>query len=129
MLDFCLSFPYALLLMAGGVAAFITKKSLPSLIMGTGSAATIALMAAHSYRHFKETRTQSGATAGLSLGISVAITVVMIKRYLSTGKVMPAGAVGALSVFMDVFYLWCLTRVGRPAMPKNENDKAAKKER
>jgi len=38
MYDFCLTFPYAMLLALGGVAGFATKGSLPSLLGGLGSA-------------------------------------------------------------------------------------------
>ncbi len=38
MYDFCLTFPYAMLLALGGVAGFAAKGSLPSLLGGLGSA-------------------------------------------------------------------------------------------
>jgi uncharacterized membrane protein len=40
--------------------------------------------------------------------VSVALTVVMVQRYQQTGKVMPGGAVAALSAAMALFYLWNL---------------------
>lgn len=45
MYDFCFTYPYALLLGLGGLAGFLLKGSLPSLLGGLGSAGILAACA------------------------------------------------------------------------------------
>ena len=114
MLDFCLAIPYGLALALGGVAGFASKGSLPSLIAGTGSGGALLAIARASMKHHKETGRQSAATAMASLAVSAVVTMAMAKRYHDTGKVMPAGVVGAMSLAMDAFFLWCVSRAASP---------------
>ena len=54
------------------------------------------------------------ATA-VSLAVALLLTGVMYKRFLSTGKMMPAGVVSILSAGMSIFYVWNLLAVKPPA--------------
>ncbi len=54
------------------------------------------------------------ATA-VSLLVALALTGVMYKRFLSTGKMMPAGIVALLSAAMSIFYVWNLLAVKPPS--------------
>jgi uncharacterized membrane protein len=57
-----------------------------------------------------------------SLMISVALTVVMYKRYNDTGKLFPAAILMVLSAVMALFYVWNLA-----AGPKAPDRSAARK--
>lgn len=52
-----------------------------------------------------------------SLVVAVALTVIMYKRFLSSGKMMPAGLTAMLSALMTIFYVWNLLAVKPPAAP------------
>ena len=51
----------------------------------------------------------------VSLLVALALTGVMYKRFLSTGKMMPAGIVALLSAAMSIFYVWNLLAVKPPS--------------
>lgn len=51
------------------------------------------------------------------LAVSVILSVVMCMRWQKTGKVMPAGLVGLISVAMSVFYIY---RLMNPTLPKQK---------
>ncbi len=51
----------------------------------------------------------------VSLGMALLLTGVMYKRFLSTGKMMPAGLVSIFSAAMSIFYVWNLLAVKPPA--------------
>ena len=70
-----------------------------------GSAAVLAACTYASLRAYQRGRLCRPATF-VSLLVSAALTVVMAWRYQRTGKVMPAGAVAALSAAMCAFYAW-----------------------
>lgn len=49
-----------------------------------------------------------------SLLVAVLLTAVMYKRFLASGKMMPAGLVAMLSAGMTIFYVWNLLAVKPP---------------
>ena len=51
----------------------------------------------------------------VSLLVALALTGIMYKRFLSTGKMMPAGVVALLSMTMSIFYVWNLLAVKPPS--------------
>lgn len=56
------------------------------------------------------------ATAA-SLLVAVMLTGVMYKRFLASGKMMPAGLIAMLSAGMTIFYVWNLLAVKPPVAP------------
>ena len=51
----------------------------------------------------------------VSLGMALLLTGVMYKRFLTTGKMMPAGLVSIFSAVMSIFYVWNLLAIKPPA--------------
>eukprot|EP00736_Rhodelphis_marinus_P002258 Rmarinus@m.16524 len=88
---------YGTSLIAGGLTGFWKKASLPSLISGlvTGS-----LIYYGSYLMSK------GDALGITLCAAVAafLTFVFFFRYMSTGKLMPAVPMGALSLALAILF-------------------------
>ena len=54
-----------------------------------------------------------------SLVIAAGLTVMMYKRYMATGKFMPAGLVALLSSLMTIFYVWNLLAIKPPSSVKS----------
>jgi uncharacterized membrane protein (UPF0136 family) len=54
-----------------------------------------------------------------SLVVSAALTAVMYKRFLSTGKLMPAGVIALLSAAMMIFYVWNLLVIKPPGASRS----------
>lgn len=59
------------------------------------------------------------AATTASLVVSLALTVIMYKRFLSTGKFMPAGIVSLLSAAMTLFYVWNLLVIKPPSSARS----------
>lgn len=51
----------------------------------------------------------------VSLLISLGLTAMMYKRFLATGKFMPAGLVALISALMSIFYVWNLLAMKPPS--------------
>jgi len=81
---------FASLVAFGGLIGFIKRRSFISLIAGVGSGAAVAYGVQNDQR--------------IALGASFLLLVVMARRYLTTGKMMPAGIVTFLSAFMTMRY-------------------------
>eukprot|EP00026_Physarum_polycephalum_P024424 Phypoly_transcript_30952.p1 GENE.Phypoly_transcript_30952~~Phypoly_transcript_30952.p1 ORF type:complete len:102 (+),score=8.94 Phypoly_transcript_30952:91-396(+) len=90
-----ISLGFGLLVALGGVAGYVTKQSVPSLVAGvtTGSIVVYASQLA---------ATNPRLANQLILGVCALLTVVMGLRFKNTGKVMPAGVVALLSILMAV---------------------------
>ncbi|BEI93932.1 uncharacterized protein CcaverHIS019_0603910 [Cutaneotrichosporon cavernicola] len=89
-------FVYASLVTAGGLMGFIKRGSVASLVAGGGSG-LIAGWGAYRVSHNpKDVR--------VSLAVAVILTLLMGKRFIASGKFMPAGLVTALSIIMVVRY-------------------------
>ncbi|KAK9905930.1 hypothetical protein WJX75_009134 [Coccomyxa subellipsoidea] len=114
MYDFCFTFPYAALLAIGGFIGFLTKGSLPSLLGGVGSGLALGLAAQTSLNQYHQGKLCKPATF-VSLVIAASLTAIMYKRFLATGKFMPAGLVALLSSAMTVFYVWNLLAMKPPS--------------
>ncbi|BDA47731.1 probable transmembrane protein 14C [Coccomyxa sp. Obi] len=114
MYDFCFTFPYAALLAIGGVIGYLSKGSLPSLLGGVGSGLALGLAAQTSLNQYHQGKLCKPATFA-SLLISASLTAVMYKRFLTTGKFMPAGMVALMSALMTVFYVWNLLAMKPPS--------------
>ena len=112
------SFPYAALLAAGGIAAWVgPHHSLHSLQAGALSSALLGFAAVASLSAYTEGRRATWATA-LSLVVAGAVTVGMGARYVESGRVYPGLAVAGPSALMVLFYAWCLVKGPDPPAPK-----------
>ncbi|XP_025110867.1 transmembrane protein 14C-like [Pomacea canaliculata] len=87
-----LSFAYASTLAAGGILGYVKAGSLPSLMMGLACG---GLMCIGAYQ-----TTNDPKNVALSLATSAVLTGVMGYRFFNSGKFMPAGLVGTLSLLM-----------------------------
>jgi len=80
---------YAVLVGAGGLLAGIRTGSKPSIISGVVSCIILSLA------YVKNNNP-------LALGTSLALTIVFAIRFKKTGKVMPAGMLGGMSLLMSI---------------------------
>lgn len=86
---------YALLLALGGIMGYVKAGSRPSLIAGVVSG-LVALAALAATLMMPDSRV--GFLIGLAL--AAALTVVFLRRFAATRKVMPAGVLVVVSVLM-----------------------------
>jgi len=91
-----LAFGYAAVVAAGGIMGYVKKGSIMSGLMGLTFG---GLMAFGAYQ-----TSQNRNNVWLSMGVSGTLAGVMGKRFLSSGAVMPAGVVAALSLTMFARY-------------------------
>eukprot|EP00924_Labyrinthula_sp_SR-Ha-C_P002861 maker-scaffold_13-snap-gene-9.55-mRNA-1 protein AED:0.34 eAED:0.34 QI:86/1/1/1/1/1/2/45/135 len=112
MLDFCVTLPYGFLLALGGTFGYFKTGSTKSLMFGGGFG--IALMflgylSLQSYNYakynYQNDKFPSKIYLVFNLFISAGVTAVMGKRYMDTGKVMPAAVVCGLSLLVSLFYV------------------------
>jgi len=87
-----IAYAYAAVVAAGGMMGYVKKGSLMSGVMGLTFG---GLMAFGAYQ-----TSQNRSNFWLSMGLSGSLAAVMGKRYLSSGAIMPAGVVAALSLAM-----------------------------
>ena len=112
--DFCLTLPYAAVLIAGGIAGAVLKGSVMSAIMGVGIGLALFSCGWSSWSEYAENKKQmrfqspTYAYTVISLVLSLIVTMTMADRYSTSGKMMPAGAVAGLSGAMDLFYVYKL---------------------
>ncbi|KAH9523495.1 Transmembrane protein 14C [Bulinus truncatus] len=83
---------YAATLAAGGIVGYVKAESVPSLAMGL-ACGTLMMFGAFQMG-------QDPKNVTLSLVTSAVLTGVMGYRFSNSGKFMPAGLVGALSLLM-----------------------------
>lgn len=107
MYDFCFTIPYGILLILGGVMGFVNKRSTMSLYGGGGTGIVLLLLSYVSLRQYRQGKLWKTGTA-LSLMISVALTIIMVRRYLSTLKIFPPFVVAVITASMSLFYIWSL---------------------
>ncbi|KAL8607229.1 Transmembrane protein 14C [Nucella lapillus] len=87
-----LSVLYAAIIAAGGIIGYVKKGSVPSLAMGLACG---GLMGIGAYQISNDPKNMI-----LSLVTSAVLTGVMGYRFMNSGKFMPAGLVGGLSLLM-----------------------------
>eukprot|EP00752_Nemacystus_decipiens_P016254 g14534.t1 len=108
--DFCLTIPYGMIVMFGGVIGFLKAGSRASLMAGGGSGGLLMLLGYGGYMEYKRRGTVSTLWTITSLVVSNVIWVMMGKRIRKTGKMMPSAPVGALALGMSLFYVFQLTK-------------------
>ncbi|KAI3466240.1 hypothetical protein Pfo_022903 [Paulownia fortunei] len=117
--DFCFTIPYGLLLACGGVIGYAKKGSTASLAGGLGTGLLLVLAGYLSLQAYHK-RKNSYFALILETAIAAILTIVMGQRYMQTGKIMPAGIVAGISVFMAGFYLYKIATGGNHIAPKTE---------
>ncbi|XP_068668084.1 protein FATTY ACID EXPORT 6-like [Aristolochia californica] len=117
--DFCLTIPYGLIVLAGGVMGYLKRGSTASLAGGAGSG-ILLLIAGILTLKASGKRKNSYFGMILETVVAVVLTSVMGQRYIQTSKIMPAGVVTGLSALMTAFYLYKLATGGNHFSAKVE---------
>lgn len=94
-IDASLGYSISLLVAAGGAAGYAKARSVPSLVAGVGSGLAIAYGTMRAHRRATD--------VGVIVGASTILLGLMGKKYLASGKFMPAGLISVL----------CLALLGR----------------
>ena len=103
---------YALLLLGGGIAGFSAAGSVVSLV--TGIASCVLCLAA-----FALSRSSARAGLGLGAACALALCVVFAIRWSQSGKFLPAGLLGLLSLVTLAALLGAWPRIGRDSAPSS----------
>mmetsp|Transcript_72700 Transcript_72700/g.116014 ORF Transcript_72700/g.116014 Transcript_72700/m.116014 type:complete len:121 (+) Transcript_72700:86-448(+) len=115
--SFCFSIPYGIIVSIGGLIGFIKKGSTMSLIMGLLFGGISAALGYSAYqKYFTNSSDKNEILAGLI--VSAILSIVMCFRWNKSGKFMPAGLVGVLSVIMSLFFVY---RLVNPTLPRKLN--------
>ncbi|RDY06228.1 Protein FATTY ACID EXPORT 6 [Mucuna pruriens] len=117
--DFCLSIPYGLMLVGGGLLGYIKKGSIASLGGGAASGLVLIIAGYLSLNAFGK-RKNSYLALILETVCAAILTSVMGQRYVETSKFMPAGLVAGISALMTLFYLYKLATGGNHLPTKAE---------
>ena len=90
-----------------------------SLIMGLlFGGISVALGYSAYQKYFSNTSDKNEILAGLV--VSAILSIVMCLRGYKSGKFMPSGLVGVLSILMSLFYVY---RLMNPTLPRKMNKK------
>lgn len=84
---------YALLMLGGGVAGYVTAQSVPSLITGIISGMTLLGAAALA-------KTNPSAGYGVAAGATTMLIAIFISRFVETHKPMPSLGLVGISVLV-----------------------------
>ncbi|CAM9641893.1 unnamed protein product [Ascophyllum nodosum] len=104
--DFCLTIPYGIIIMGGGVIGYLAAGSKASLIAAGSSGGLLTVLGYGGYLEYKRRGTVSKLWTIASLVVSNAIWIMMVKRISKTGNMMPSAPVGALGLGMTLFYVY-----------------------
>ncbi|KAJ3670432.1 hypothetical protein LUZ60_010756 [Juncus effusus] len=103
--DFYLTIPYGLLVLAGGIAGYIKRRSTASLAAGIGFGGLLLAAGLASLKAF-QTHSLSYFSLTIETVCALVLMVVMGWRFFKTRKIMPAGIVAILSSIMSAFYIY-----------------------
>ncbi|EEF39398.1 protein FATTY ACID EXPORT 5 [Ricinus communis] len=117
--DFCLTIPYGLILIVGGVIGYLKRGSMASLGGGVGTGLLLLLAGYLSLKAFGK-RKNSYLALAIETVCAAVLTFVMGQRYMQTSKIMPAGIVGGISALMTGFYLFKIATSGNHIPAKAE---------
>ncbi|KAJ8763669.1 hypothetical protein K2173_003141 [Erythroxylum novogranatense] len=117
--DFCLTIPYGMILMGGGVVGYVKKGSIASLAGGLGTGLLLILAGYLSLKAF-ERRKNSYLALSIEIVCAAVLTFVMGQRYVQTSKIMPAGIVAGISALMTAFFLYKIATGGNHFPIKSE---------
>jgi len=96
----------------------VNSGSTSSLTAGVGAGSLLLVFGYASYQEYQQSPVVSKTWAGLSLGISSILTLVMGLRYRETNNFMPAGLIAATSAGMSAFYIMNLLSKKKPNYKK-----------
>ncbi|CAM9448045.1 unnamed protein product [Choristocarpus tenellus] len=121
--DFCLTIPYGMLMVFGGIVGFIAAGSKASLIAGVCSGGLLTLFGYGGVTNYTYSHCPSLCMLPFSVSYSLAVIsstigVMMVMRVNKTGKFMPSGLIAGLSVGMSLFYCFKLAKTSSKAAPK-----------
>mmetsp|Transcript_67908 Transcript_67908/g.83252 ORF Transcript_67908/g.83252 Transcript_67908/m.83252 type:complete len:119 (+) Transcript_67908:70-426(+) len=105
--SFCFSLPYGFIVFVGGIIGFLTKGSKMSLMMGSITGGLTMLFGYIALQNYHKGKSDSLMIILGSI-VSIALSIVMSKRYMDTNKIMPAGFMAVLSIIMSIFYVYRL---------------------
>ncbi|KAL2476292.1 Protein FATTY ACID EXPORT 5 [Abeliophyllum distichum] len=117
--DFCFTIPYGLILVCGGIIGYAKKGSTASLAGGLGTGFLLILAGYLSLQAFQK-RKNSYFALIIETACAAILTWVMGQRYMQTSKIMPAGIVAGISLFMTIFYFYKIATGGNHIPPKTE---------
>ncbi|KAK6946888.1 TMEM14 family [Dillenia turbinata] len=117
--DFCFTIPYGLILVGGGLFAYIRKGSMASLGGGVGTGVLLIIAGYLSLKAFEKKKNSLPALI-LETVCAATLTYVMGQRYFQTSKIMPAGIVAGISALMTTFYLYKISTGGNHIPHKAE---------
>lgn len=101
--DFCLTFPFGTLVAALGIAGFVMRRSMPSLISGGVIGGTLLITGTLSMRAWSS-GSSSAPWTGSSAAVTSALAYVMWKKFLASHVMFPSGILAISSALMLVFY-------------------------
>ena len=122
--DFCLTFPWGLFVAALGVVGYVLRGSKPSLISGLTIGGALLASGVASLKSWSSGQSSMPWTASSAV-TTLALTYVMMKKYLATYVVFPSGVLALGGCFMLAFYAKnLLVDGGNP--PKSASTSAGK---
>ena len=101
--DFCLTFPWGLFVAALGVVGYVLRGSKPSLISGLTIGGALLASGVASLKSWSSGQSSMPWTASSAV-TTLALTYVMMKKYLATSVVFPSGVLALGGCFMLAFY-------------------------
>ena len=101
--DFCLTFPWGLFVAALGVVGYVLRGSKPSLISGLTIGGALLASGVASLKSWSSGQSSMPWTASSAV-TTLALTYVMMKKYLVTSVVFPSGLLALGGCFMLAFY-------------------------
>ena len=112
-----MTIPWGGILALGGVVGLLLRGSVESLLTGGGLGAALCWVGWLSYQDYLQNKNNQFKSAGYSYTVvsavlTLVVALVMGDRYAQSGKMMPAGLVLGLSLFMLAFYAWKLMVAG-----------------
>jgi len=120
MYDFCVTYPWAILVAGSGVAGFMLKRSVPSLVSGLVLGSLLLLFANKSLQHWQENRPTRKYTF-MSLCVNVLLLGIMAPKYiLRNGAFFPSGMLTVAGGIIGLYYVFLLLIGGNDALGKKK---------
>ena len=112
MYDFCLTLPWGTIVALSGVAGFLFKRSVPSLVSGGLLGSLLLYSGMMSLTEWKNQQPTRKYTA-ISLLVTLVLLAIMGPKYfLRGGNFFPSGMLAYASCFCALYYVWNLFLAG-----------------